>query len=80
MEDHHITQWIGNGLSVGAIVSTVFGWLPAVGAIVAIVWYVVQIKESDTFKRWSLRRHMKRVARLEAKLTYLRSLERHEDA
>lgn len=80
MEDHHIVQWVGNGLSVGALVSTIFGWLPAAGAVVAIVWYLIQIAESDTFQKWRLRRHIKRVAKLEARLAYLKSLEYHEDA
>lgn len=79
MEDHHV-QWLGNGLSVGAIISTVFGWLPAAGAVVAIIWYLIQIKESDTYRKWKLRRHMKRVAKLEARLAYLKSLERYENA
>ena len=80
MEDHHISQWIGNTFSVGTIIGAALGWLPAIGAIVAIIWYVIQIGESDTFRSWRLRRHQKRVAKLEAKLAYLKSMERYENA
>lgn len=81
MENHTtIAQWIGNISGAGAIIAAMVGWLPAAGALVAMIWYMIQIRESDTYKKWALKRHMKRVARLEAKLAYLRSLERYENS
>lgn len=41
--------------SVGGIVGALFGWLPpfigACAAGAAFIWYVIQIIESETFKR-----------------------------
>lgn len=50
---------VGHLISLGAI----FGWfadaLPAIATLAALVWYAVQIYESDTFQRHVLRRRRK---------------------
>lgn len=38
--------------AAGAIVATLVGWLPAIAAALAIVWYLVQIAESKTGQRF----------------------------
>lgn len=38
----------GDVLSVGAVVSTLMGWLPAVAAIFTIVWTAIRIWETKT--------------------------------
>ena len=38
----------GDILSVGAVVSTLMGWLPAVAALFTIVWTAIRIWETKT--------------------------------
>ena len=81
MDQHHgIFNYVTNAVGVGTIVGALWGAIPIIGAMVAIIWYAINIVESATYKNWSLRRHKKRVAKAEARLAYLRSLEYREDA
>lgn len=74
MESHHtLSQWVGNVLSAGVILGSFLGWLPLLGAGVAMVWYTIQIFESDTVRAWLARRKIRRIARLKAKLLMLES-------
>lgn len=68
MDHSTINQWLGNGLSIGAIASTMLGWTPAVAAIVALVWYLIQIYESTTVQRWLATRRNRKLARLKARV------------
>jgi hypothetical protein len=47
---------IGDALSVGTVLATIAGWLPAVAALVTIVWTGIRIWETRTVqnlvKRW----------------------------
>lgn len=61
-----IPTWFGNGVSGAAIVSTFIGWTPSIAAIVALVWYVIQIWESATVQRWIATRRVRRLARMKA--------------
>jgi hypothetical protein len=49
--------------AVGVIAAAIVGWLPPLAAIVAILWYVIQIYESQTVQRkvraWRLRKLVK---------------------
>lgn len=63
-----LTQWVGNVFSAGAIISTVLGWAPAIAAIVALCWYLIQIFESDTVRRWVSDRRIRKIARLKARV------------
>lgn len=65
---HSISQWIGNGLTGGAIVATLIGVIPAVAATVALIWYLIQIYESATVQRWLANRRTRRLARLKARV------------
>jgi hypothetical protein len=67
----HIALWVANGISTGAIISTFLGWTPSVAALVALVWYCIQIKESHTFQTWRNSRKHRLVNRLRAKLAKL---------
>lgn len=40
-----------DGLSVTAVVVTLAGMLPAISAVVTIVWMVIRIIETDTVKQ-----------------------------
>lgn len=50
MSDH--TKSLFDWLSLGTAVSTIMGWLPPLAALLAIVWTLIQIYESKTFKRF----------------------------
>jgi hypothetical protein len=40
-----------DGASVGTVLATLAGWLPAVAAIFTIVWTGIRIYETDTIQR-----------------------------
>ena len=71
--DHNqtIIQWVGNLASVGAIIGAVTGIIPLVAAVIAIVWYSIMIKESDTYRKWKVTRHRRKLARLREQVTQL---------
>lgn len=48
----HTAKTIGDGISVGIVVSTIAGWLPAVAALLTIVWTGIRIWETETVQRW----------------------------
>lgn len=66
-----IIQWFGNIASVGAILTTMFGIMPAAAAAVALIWYLIQIYESRTVQRYVHAHRIRRIARLKAKLLML---------
>lgn len=42
---------IGDGVSVGAVVGSIIGLLPAVAALFTIIWTGIRIYETDTVQR-----------------------------
>lgn len=42
----------GHVAAVGTWVGTLFGLLPALAALVAVIWYMIQIYESTTVQKW----------------------------
>lgn len=72
MESHNtVLNWFGNIASVGAVVTSMLGYIPAIGAGVAIVWYSIQIYESDTMKRYRQDRLRRKLIRLHQQATEL---------
>ena len=71
MERHDIISWIGNGGSAGVIITTLIGWTPSIAAIVAMIWYLIQISESPTVRNWIARRRQARLAKLRAAVLLL---------
>lgn len=64
--NHRLVNYSVDVLSVGAILGTLAGYLPAIAAFGAIVWYAIQIYESKTVQAWlRIRRHRARRKRLE---------------
>jgi chromate transport protein ChrA len=59
--------WLGHSISLGAILMTLAGLLPAAAALVAIIWYAIQIYESVTVQRWLKNRRLKALVVLRAK-------------
>tara|TARA_Y100000310_G_scaffold344909_1_gene460386 strand:+ start:65 stop:253 length:189 start_codon:yes stop_codon:yes gene_type:complete len=43
---------IADGASVTIMVATVFQWLPAVAALITIVWTGIRIWETNTVQKW----------------------------
>lgn len=50
MFDSPQTNHIVDAASFGTIIAAAVGWLPATAAIVGILWYIIQIYESQTFQ------------------------------
>jgi hypothetical protein len=73
--DHPFGQWLSNAVGGGALFASVMGWFPVmvtmIGAIVAVIWYSIQIAESETVRRWMTNRRARKVAKLRAKLILL---------
>lgn len=66
-----IMVWLGNGISLGAIITTFAGLTPAIAAFVAAVWYLVKIYESKTVQEWLAKKRHRRLARLRAEIASL---------
>lgn len=71
-----INQWVGNVFSIGAIAATFMGWVPGVAALVALIWYAIQIYESATVQRFLANRRARRIARLKATVLLLEAQNR----
>ena len=50
--DFDPAQIWGHMASIGAILGTLFGYLPYIAAVVAVIWYLLQIWESQTVQKW----------------------------
>ncbi len=75
MESQHssIFTWVMSTISTGAILGTAMGLVPLLGGLVAIVWYCIQIRESQTYRAWHAKRHAVRIARLKTRLLLMES-------
>ncbi len=67
----NINMWVGNGASLGAIIISFAGYIPALAAGVALVWYLIQIFESPTVQRWLRSRRTRQIARMKAQAAKL---------
>ena len=80
-DNHSLSQWVGNGVSVGAIVSSWAGYLPTIAAVVAsfiaAVWYIIQIYESATVQRWVALRRTRKLALLKARVILMEAQGKH---
>lgn len=67
----HPVSVVADAVSAGVVISTIVGYLPAIAAIICVLWYLIQIWESRTVQHWWRNRQMvrkaKRIARLKAK-------------
>lgn len=50
--DHEQTKHLIDATSLAAVVGTLAGWLPAIAALLSIVWTVIRIYETKTVQRW----------------------------
>jgi peptidoglycan biosynthesis protein MviN/MurJ (putative lipid II flippase) len=49
--DQEQLKHVGDALSVGTVVATIAGWLPAVAALVTIIWTGLRIFETQTVQK-----------------------------
>jgi hypothetical protein len=54
MKDHlnEGTKHVLDGLSLITVLGTLMNWLPAVAALLSIVWTLLRIYESATVQKW----------------------------
>ena len=54
MKDHlnEGTKHVLDGLSLITVLGTLMDWLPAVAALLSIVWTLLRIYESKTVQKW----------------------------
>lgn len=65
-------SWVTHTLAGGTLVSSLAGILPPFAALLAIVWYAIQIRESVTVRQWLAKRRNRRIVKLQAKLVALK--------
>jgi hypothetical protein len=46
------TKHVIDGLSLITVLGTLMSWLPALAAVLSIVWTVIRIYESKTVQNW----------------------------
>jgi len=44
-----------HGVAIASVLGALAGWLPSVGAMLAVIWYAIQIWESQTVANWRRR-------------------------
>jgi hypothetical protein len=76
---HDAIQTIGNWLSGVAVIATLVGILPPLAAFVAVVWYVIQIRESQTVQDYLKARRQRRMNRLRERLMVLQTIDKVEN-
>jgi hypothetical protein len=52
MYEHETLKHVGDALSLSLVVATIASWLPAIAALVSIVWGCIRIYETKTVQRW----------------------------
>jgi uncharacterized membrane protein (Fun14 family) len=41
-----------DAISIGSVIGTLMGWLPAIAAFLSIVWTLIRIYETETVRKW----------------------------
>ncbi len=67
MSDFPPLRVAGELSAVGVITTTILGILPPMVAVIAFVWYIIQITESKTIQRKIRAYRLRRLVRLRAK-------------
>lgn len=65
---HRAITYSVDAFAGASIVGALMGWMPAIAALAAVLWYVVQIYESKTVQRHVRRLRLKALRRRLAKL------------
>lgn len=68
MQVNSVAKVTTDAVAAGSILGSILGYLPAIAAIAAIIWYAVQIWESKTVQSqvrvWRRRKRARRIADL----------------
>ncbi len=56
--------WVGHTVSLFTIGGTLFGLIPALAASLAVIWYIIEISESQTVRQWIKARRLKKLIKL----------------
>ena len=75
MGDFNLVSWVGHSLSVSAIFGAMVGFFPSVAALVALIWYIIQIYQSDPVQRYLRSRRLRKIAKLKLEMARLEALE-----
>lgn len=70
-----LSQLTGHGLSIGAIIGSLFGWAPPVAAFAALVWYSIQIFDSDRVQNFLHQRRIRKLAALRKQIAAIEAVE-----
>ena len=71
-----LSHLLGHLFSAGAIIGTFSGWLPGIAAVVALVWYVIQIYESKTAQHYFRTRRERQLAAYKVAIAKLEAREK----
>ena len=52
MEGHETAKHVIDGISVSAAFAAFIGWLPAIAALLSIIWTLIRIYETRTIQGW----------------------------
>lgn len=52
MQSQEAIKHVGDALSVSVVVATIASWLPAIAAVMSIVWTAIRIYETSTVQKW----------------------------
>jgi hypothetical protein len=55
MQSHETIKHVGDALSISVVVATVAAWLPAIAALLSILWTGIRIYETATVQAWLVR-------------------------
>jgi len=50
--EHEHAKHIVDAISIGGVLATLAGWLPAVAALFSIIWTAIRIYETKTVQKW----------------------------
>ena len=73
------TTWVAHILSLFAIGGSLFGLIPAFAAILAVIWYVLEIWENKTVQRMLRARKLRKLVKLRARAVALELSIRNAD-
>ncbi len=72
-------SWLGHTVSLFTIGGALFGLIPALAATLAVIWYIIEISESATVRRWLRARQLRKLVRLRARAVALELAIRNRD-
>ena len=64
MSTQEAMKSVGDALSIGTVIATIAGWLPAVAALITILWTGIRIYETKTVQQWLGRRRQRQIGDL----------------